>query len=149
MDDRFLGPTRTAGTLIWTAASARRGALTSTNACRRWSTCVRNPSQASRGSDSLPAVASGVYLPAASPDSGTGSTSARRPSRPLVAMITTVAKENDHGAEDQESCCARRRHYIMRELVESCIEAGVEDRNQQHAATGAVVEPHEQGAGEE
>jgi hypothetical protein len=28
-------------------------------------------------------------------------------------------------------------------------EAGVEDRNQEHAATGAVVEPHEGGAGEE
>jgi len=29
------------------------------------------------------------------------------------------------------------------------IEAGVEDRQQQHAATGAVVEPHEDGASKE
>jgi hypothetical protein len=106
-----------------------------------------NPSQASRGSDSLPAVSSGVCSPAASPASCAGTTSACRPSRPLVAMITVAAKSMI--TADQESCCVRRRYHIVGELVDCCIEAGVEDRNQQHAATGAVVEPHEQGAGEE
>jgi hypothetical protein len=54
--------------------------------------CVGNRFQASRGSDSLPAASSAVCSPAASPASGTGTTSTRRPSRPLVAMITAVAK---------------------------------------------------------
>jgi hypothetical protein len=56
---------------------------------------------------------------------------------------------DDHAGEDEESCRVRRRYHVVGQPADRGIETGVEDRHQQHAAAGPVVQLHQQCAGEE
>jgi hypothetical protein len=73
----------------------------------------------------------------------------RRPSRPLVAMITAVAAPMITPLKMKNRAVLDPGTTSSESWLDRGVEAGMEDRHQQHPVSSPVVDPHEQGASEE
>lgn len=72
-----------------------------------------------------------------------------RPSWPLVAMITRVTARTMTALEIRNRAVFDAGTMSRESWLIEASEAGMKDRHQQHAVSGHVVKPHEQGASEE